>query len=67
MPRASWARNGNVTLVNSPSGTSTVDPSGTAAATMATRGETWLPMATVAGGTPTSRAYASRAEATSAS
>ena len=49
MPRASCARNGNVTLVNSPSGTSTVDPSGTAAATIATSGDTWLPMATVSG------------------
>ena len=53
--------------MNSPTGTSTVDPSGTAAATIATRGDTWLPIATVCGGTPTSRAYASRAEATSAS
>ena len=44
-----WARKGNVTLVNSPSGTSTVDPDGTAAATSATSGETWLPIATVDG------------------
>ena len=67
MPRASCARNGKVTLVNSPSGTSTVDPSGTAAATIATWGDTWLPIATVSGGTPTSRAYAPRAAATSPS
>ncbi len=56
MPRASCARNGNVTLVNSPAGTSTVDPSGTAAATSATSGDTWLPMATVPGSTSTRRA-----------
>jgi hypothetical protein len=66
-PRTDWARKGNVTLVNSPRGTSTEPPSGTVAATSATRGDTWAPMATVEAGTCTSRPNASRARVITAS
>ena len=53
--------------MNSPSGTSTVDPDGTAAATYDTSAETWLPIATVDAGTCTSRANEARALAMTAS
>ena len=63
-PRRSWARNGNSTLVKSPSTHSTRAPSGSAAATSPANAETALPIATSPGATPASRAKLARAAPT---
>src|SRR5450759_3568359 len=60
-PRPACARNGKVTLVNSPGTVSTSLPSGKEAATRPTKTLTWLPTATVEGSTPTRAAYDDRA------
>ena len=66
-PRPTWAANGKLTLVNSPSATSTRDPAGRLAATSPSNPETVLPMATRSAGNPTSSPNAARAAATGAS
>ena len=62
-PRCACARNGKSSEVKSISGATTRAPSGIAAATWPTSPETVAPVATRSGGTPTSRAHASRARA----
>ena len=66
-PRYACAANGNETLVNSPAATSTRAPSGSAAATSPTSGETDAPIATRSTGTPTSSANAARPDSTAGS
>jgi hypothetical protein len=63
-PRASWARNGNRTLVKSSSAHSTLAPAGSAAAISPVKTETAGPTATSAAGTPAIRAKLSRPAAT---
>jgi hypothetical protein len=55
-PRASAARNGNSSDVKSSAGATTCVPGGSAAVTVESIAETWLPTATHAAGTPTSPA-----------
>ena len=66
-PLPTWARNGKLTDVNSPSATRTSLPGGRAAATSPTNGLTTLPIATEPASTPTRPANAVRARSTESS
>ena len=66
-PRAVCAANGNETLVNSPSATSTRAPAGSAAATSPISADTDAPIATRSVGTPTRSAKAARPAVTAGS